>query len=1253
MRFKRNYVTIVYSFVFILLMLLCALNVAAMSYEYFSQDGMGVIFSILMTIGIILIFIAAFFMREKAILRGIQREKSALIIFEGVAAVVLVIVGFCLIMDHGMDAAIWFGVYLAVIFGTCRMLGGRLCGLLGLVFSLALTYFAINTGWVVFDSNEILGILCILVPFFVFLVIMKNIIPQFGQSNAVVIFALVVLCALFGAFICLNPLAAILCLGCGLSLLFANIRSVDTLVTKGPFMAGFIVGGSAIFTVIMSFLLEKNLGSLLPAGAEPGFSAAAENGDVINYFIDKIHNMLVTVLFHAFDFGIFSIILLIFATMAGVYAIRRKLSSIGPILLCTIFAVCGYAIFDLPETHGYYLTYMTGLLAAYGLYNMLLPEFLTKYDEEDEDEEDLFDTESDTDELPVIDNITPDPVVKEKVADENRQSSSSESEPVAKVASAVDEKAAETEKSEVSVNVKDDSDPYDIMDSAGNNSDNFMEWHVSNEFIRDDELRKQRQAEREKDIEVAQEQKEAKEEGKSEKEIQAIAEAAEEEKKQSAPGRVLFTGEDMHPSAETIQASIPPMSIRPADQSVSAETKDVSQLENVDTGADDQLHGSNRAESDTIVLSGYQNSGKLNAPVDVLTAIKETEIPQVEIPDVPEVESPETEDAGVAEVTAAAAESAVEANEAAEELSKAAAAFGAEGSGGSVEAAMEVAVEPTAEADVEQASLSEDEKLDNLLDRLDVSDSIKRMSEIAREDMADVIEHADDKFEDEVVLKNEDYQFGTSEGEYGEVPTISGLEDRWRAEEQLKETPDDMVPDVVSAEESKESDVAIDLSADNSSEVYGKGEATTPVSLTAPENANDPSLDMLSFDSVANTSEERLDNKPSEPENEDVSLDHMEFMQIDSDPDELDIIKSEDISDHEEDIAEHLVNPDEESFMSIDDEPKTLVDDLEFVSVDSDSPQIELVEPVEPIVPIEPVGEVSEPEEFVLESAAEDIEPDAASTEPEFVAAETEEPKPFMFMPAAMEEVIPEQPEEEVVPEPEPDDSFVSFRDMATATVPEEILPEPAPADTDVSEEPTVGFTFGPAVETPHVETPQTEAPQSEVPQAEAFTSDPVNEPIESEKSAEQTEPKIFKFEPERIERTEDMAPKAEKKVSPSPVINHAEQSPVFSFTKMDADAGVPKESDEHLFIPKPGEEPPVEQEVKPEPISGEGFIQVDDDEAPEITKRPVPVVSRPMRALAAELDETIEKKKDRFHTEEVVTRTNGGSRSYHKIVIK
>ena len=1208
MRFKRNFVTIVYSIVFILLMLLCSINVAALSYEYFSQDGMGIIFAILMAIGIILIFIASFFLREKAVLKGIQKETVPLIICEGVLAVILTIVGFCLFMDSGIESAIWFGAYLLFAYGVCRMMGGRLCGIVGLAISLALSYLAIDTGWAVFDSSEILCVLCILVPFFVYLVLMKKIIPQFGKSNGVVIFALTVLSALFGAFICLNPLVIILLIGCALALLFANLRTVDTFVTKGPFMAAFLVGASVVFAFIMSFLLEKDLFAIIPA-SEQNFDAAMDSGYVIGYFTDKIHNMLATVLFHAFDFGIFSIILLVVAAMAGVYAIRRKLTEIGPMLLVMIFSLFGYVIFSMPESHGFYMTYLLGVFSAYGLYNMLLPEFLTDY--EDEESEEMFEIEEDA--SPIFDGFDLNSGVKEEVADENRNSSTSESGPVSEAATAVDKKASDTEESTPTVNVKSES-----FDHPAGQDSSYQEWHVSNEYVRAEENRKEREAERERELQVAKEQKEAKDEGKSEEEIKAIAETSEVEKKQSSPNRVLYTGEDTHPTAETISASIPPMSLRPADPHVS----DVSRLDGSETN-DEQLHGTKRPESDTIVLSGYQNGSRYSAPTDILTAINDTEIPQVEIPEVSELPEAQRAEETASESASSVEEINAEANEAAEELSKAAATFGTEEG-----------------AETEQAD--PEEQLNNLLDRLDVSDSIKRMSETAREDMADVIEHADDKTEAEVVLKNEDYKFGTGEGEYGEVPTISELEDRWRAEEQLKQTPEELVPDVVKAEENSDeitlspvvddTDASVDetlsektdednegFTFDFSGAEEQRGEATTPVSLSAPETV-DATPDILSFDSVADTSEERIGFKADEPDNEDVSLN-------------FDTITNDD--EFSSDIIESSA---EDTFMSFDEDQEKAE---EFVSIDS-TPE----ETTDEFVPMDSLSDDSSDEiEF------EEVRPDEyGSVEPpvqEIIPDESAAVEPNMI------EILPEEPVAEESLETLPEDEFVSFRDMATATVPEEIMPISAITDS----EDIVESEKAQVDELADAETLEAEAPELEpigvenidTEAADADTFEGVGESETTEAKTEEEGLKITKFEPERIELPPDYTPKSEKKpTGPMPVINHTEQSPVFSFTRMDITA--PKEDVEQLGIPKPGMEG-VETASSDE---NDSFTVGEDTEQVE-TPIMTPVASS--RPMAAMLDETLEKEEEKkgesVHTEEVVTRTGAGTRSYHKIIIK
>lgn len=102
---------------------------------------------------------------------------------------------------------------------------------------------------------------------------------------------------------------------------------------------------------------------------------------------------------------------------------------------------------------------------------------------------------------------------------------------------------------------------------------------------------------------------------------------------------------------------------------------------------------------------------------------------------------------------------------------------------------------------------SEDEQLDQLLDRLEISDHIKRMNESAQEDMADVIERDEEQVELDEALplkpskstlpkyKKPNFDFKlepvsiplddnfSNISEYDEVPTIRDLESRWKSEE--------------------------------------------------------------------------------------------------------------------------------------------------------------------------------------------------------------------------------------------------------------------------------------------------------------------------------------------------------------------------------------------------------------------------------------------------------------------------------------
>ncbi len=1160
MRFKRNFVTIAYSAVFILLMLISVFYIVSMSYDTFDVSGMGILYAVLMAIGVGLILIACFFLHEKGTLKGIQATKAPLVVIEVILVVGAVGLGFYLNQSNGIENGIWIGFYLACVYGVCRVLGGRLCGIFGLGISLALTYFAFDTGWAVFDKEEMLDILCILVPFFTFLIIMKYMIPLFGKESFIVVCALVVQSAIFGAAIAMNPLAIVLLVGCVLSLIFAKLRTADTIVTKGPFMAVFLLVLSAGAAFGVSLLLEKDFMDIITINLDQGFRDALNSGELLKYSLDKFRDMLSLVMYHAFDYGIFSSILLLFAAFAGFFAIKRKLSEIGPLILTMLVALVGYVMVGVFGGHGYYMTYLIGVFAAYGMYNALLPEFLhLESDEDAYDFDEVNDAGSNRSE------------VKEKVAVENHESSASDSSDVSQAAQTVNG-AGDRGRGSNSIN----------QVTAGESDEaHFQEWHVSAEFVREDELRKERQEERERSYRVAKEQAEAKAAGKSEEDIAAIATAAEDEVKAAAPGRVVYTGEDSHPTETTVQASVPPINANSGGQDLVLDFSDVIQEDNSDGVAtapvatppasvqsgidygpdmsqipnknpsdkedDQEIHSSFQSDSDTIVLSGYQNEKKMHGAADLLNAINEAQIPTVEIPDVPSVNPAVSEP-----VSEPASEDGTDISFYDDDVKEAA------------DADIKLA-EAAANFSVNDANNmiqpGEDEQLDNLLDRLDMSDSIKRMNESAREDMADVIEQADDPAEEEVVLVNEDYNFGSDDGEYGEVPTVSDLEDRWRAEQELQKVPEEEVPDVVSADEVSVDDVmsGFDFTSND-----------------APEET--------AFDEIGSSVPDSMDDMVSS----DLAEDDTNVLMMDAVEEPSDDRITMDLSDEQADDMVSSFRPeepvDESEFMTMPEEVAPAVD----VQTEEFTPVTDMQQTEE----FTPVTDMQQTEEFTPVTDMQQIEEFTSVTDmqPEEVMPATEAPK---------------------------DDrsEFVSFMDMAGRnsgiTQPEEITP--------TAEQVSDSLRITP-FEPERIEMPETEAvkpePEMQLESEPQFTHEPNAVKPELEMQLE-SEPQ-FTHEPDDV------------KPEPEPVVNHTEQSPVYSFTSKDVNIDI-REDEGQLGIPKPGDE------------SMSSYVD-----------RYAAASSRNGRPMAADLDNYEKKKTDRpIHTEEVVSHSGNGSRSYHKIILK
>ena len=241
-------------------------------------------------------------------------------------------------------------------------------------------------------------------------------------------------------------------------------------------------------------------------------------------------------------------------------------------------------------------------------------------------------------------------------------------------------------------------------------------------------------------------------------------------------------------------------------------------------------------------------------------------------------------------------------------------------------------------------SPGEDEMLDNLLNRLDMSDSIRRMTESARSDMADVIEsdaeQADeDNGEDEVVLSNDAYDFGNDD-EYGEVPTISDLEDRWRAEAELASVDDSDVPDVVSADEIEEdtsdakeveditsdTEEVEDITPDTEKELSEADEVEEQIPEDfSDDNINEEAVDDFSFDNIDTTADELIGL--DEIEEDTVDIDELEGATDTNVVSEEDIIPEDDVQENNEEpvvdkaIEEEIVIEPEHVETEINEEP--------------------------------------------------------------------------------------------------------------------------------------------------------------------------------------------------------------------------------------------------------------------------------------------------------------------------------------------
>ncbi|MCR4606047.1 MAG: hypothetical protein K5639_08635 [Eubacterium sp.] len=682
----------------------------------------------------------------------------------------------------------------------------------------------------------------------------------------------------------------------------------------------------------------------------------------------------------------------------------------------------------------------------------------------------------------------------------------------------------------------------------------FMEWHVSEEYIREEEIAKMK-AEKEAEKEAANiAAKEA---------ASTVVGHSEQPESETMPGKgdvhsdkvdefdkgVLDNNNlDYRPYEESTMLDKTTTDESNTTVDIKSSIAEEDEEENINSkiysaGIDDgerAIESTYVPEDDTILGGDSKKKANLTTessdssqkPEDILTAIENAQVPNVEIPDLNKMnESDEEED---------------------------------------------------------------DEELNDLLERLDMSESIKRLKESAREDIADVIEQdqAEAASEEEVVLSNTDYNFGTSE-EYGEVPTISDLEDRWRAEQQMQEVDESEVPDVVSADDVSKDEDTQDV-ADSFEQAEYELEPDSMIGVTPiPEEQVEP----VEEESVE---EDVVEEEQAEDVTDAFDFDSSVAEDIVEDVQDIDDVASgvfDEVSDEE--IDNNIDEIASGALESID-----AADDFDSYE-DTASSSIGVV-PVD-TTPIEEISATPEIKTLAdVISEADEVQIDDTSTDDCF--DDTVE----------YEEVAEEPPYEESL------DIGDTYEEPAEEAAGESTYDDSLNiGDTyeEQAEEPTyevnmdIGDTFEETVEDSTYDdslnidsTYETTVEESSYNEEDLSINETYEEPVEA------AAPEIIE-EPATPEPKpgvdESMAPK----ITVSRVKNHVDESPVVGFTKQ-------RPIDEDLSglgIPKPSDEP---------------------DREPDIDYR------RKRRQRADIFEEEI-------HTENITKRTAGGMRSYHKFIIK
>lgn len=362
---KRNLFTILYSVLFVGFM---GIGFAIMAGLLLTNDAdNNYLNTCILALSLLIYLIAAFFLKEKRIMLAAEGKESLYIILETV--LVLASAGGIIYLDlsKGTDRLIWIVLMLLSTYAAARLLGGRLCGILGLLLSFF--YLVSVTDYTVI-AQEYQDSLCFLIPFILFLLIVHTLTPRLADNGFIIVSSYLLLSVVFTFAIIMNPYVAILFIGCVLALIFGETKK--KMVLSGTILAGIFFAVTMLFLVAAWFFLGDLI--LLPEWiADETLFSSASLEDLGMYLLDKYTGGM-TEIYEPFGLGIFPVFFTFMGTAAGYYSIRKKASAVGPLCLSFVFLFVVYILYGEMDSHFYYMKFFLPVFAAYAFACSLLPD---------------------------------------------------------------------------------------------------------------------------------------------------------------------------------------------------------------------------------------------------------------------------------------------------------------------------------------------------------------------------------------------------------------------------------------------------------------------------------------------------------------------------------------------------------------------------------------------------------------------------------------------------------------------------------------------------------------------------------------------------------------------------------------------------------------------------------------------------------------------------------------------------------------